>query len=304
MVNPERWLLVTALWLTPVAADEIFQGYHPPPVVPDDNALTPARIALGQRLFHETALSVNHSTSCASCHQPERHFTDGRPRAIGALGDTHPHNTPTLYNTAYNASYGWRDEGLETLEAQHRVPLFNQAPVEMGFEDRFSRRLAADPGYVSAFDAAYSGPVTTDRIVKALASYVRTLTPPETAFDRFLFYDEPLDETARAGMTLFFSERLGCGSCHAAFTLSGPINHAHQRAEPVFHVTAVGGSAVAFRAPTLRQVQNTAPYMHDGSLETLADVVHHYETTAAERVPDFELTQTEREALIEFLRTL
>ncbi len=285
-------------------ADETLWGHHPPPLIPTDNALTPARISLGQRLFHDPALSVNGSTSCATCHQPERHFTDGRPRAIGALGGEHPHNTPTLYNTAYNASFGWRDEGLTSLESQHRVPLFNQTPVEMGYEDEFAERLAADPTYVNAFAAAYGMPITTARIIKALASYVRTLTPPETAFDRYLFYDEPLDATARNGMTLFFSERLGCGSCHAAFTLSGPIHHGDQRAEPVFHVTAVGGSGTAFRAPTLRAVQHTAPYMHDGSLATLEDVIRHYETTDAERVPEFVLSRTERSALAAFLRTL
>ncbi len=289
---------------TAAAADETLWGYHPPPLIPADNALSPDRISLGQRLFHEPALSVNRTTSCATCHQPERHFTDGRTRAIGALGEAHPHNTPTLYNTAYNASYGWRDDGLTSLEAQHRIPLFNHAPVEMGYEDGFTERLADDPSYVSAFDAAYGTPITTDTIIKALASYVRTLTAPETAFDRYLFYDEPLDETARTGMTLFFSERLGCGSCHAAFTLSGPINHAAQRAEPVFHVTGVGGSASAFRAPTLRQVQHTGPYMHDGSLETLEDVISHYQATDAERVPEFELSNAERAALLAFLRTL
>ena len=129
-----RWFALAAfsLGLTTTAADSATPlGLHPPPLIPADNPLTPAKIALGERLFHDQRLSVNHTMSCASCHQPERHFTDGRPRAVGALGELHPHNTPTLYNTAYNASYGWRDDGLTSLEAQHRVPLYNDAPVEI-----------------------------------------------------------------------------------------------------------------------------------------------------------------------------
>ncbi len=279
-------------------------GLHPAPLIPADNPLSEAKIALGKRLFHETALSINRTTSCASCHQPERHFTDGLPRAVGALGEVHPRNTPTLYNVAYSASLGWSDDGLIRLEQQHRVPLFNQTPVEMGYQDAFVARLQTEASYGEAFAAAFGGEITTERVVMALASYVRTLVPPESAFDRYLFYDEPLSADARAGLDLFFSARLGCASCHASFTLSGPINHAEQSAAPVFHVNGVGGSNQAWRAPTLRVVSATAPYMHDGSIPDLAGVLSHYETTDAERVPDFTLNDTERRQLITFLETL
>lgn len=280
------------------------RGYHPPPLLPEDNPPSEAKIALGQRLFHETALSVNATRSCASCHQPERHFTDGLARAVGALGDEHPHNTPTLYNVAYNTSLGWGDDGLTSLEQQHRVPLFNRAPVEMGYRDEFVTRLEEDASYVAAFEAAFGAGITTDRIILALASYVRTIRAPQSAFDRYLFYDEALDADADAGLSLFFSERLGCATCHASFTLSGPINHAEQKAAPVFHITGVGGSSRAWRAPTLRMVSETGPYMHDGSIPDLAGVLRHYETTDAERVPDFSLSEAERHQLIAFLKTL
>ena len=279
-------------------------GFHPAPLIPADNPLSGAKIALGKRLFHETALSINRTTSCASCHQPERHFTDGLPRAVGALGDEHPRNTPTLYNVGYNASLGWSDEGLNSLEQQHRVPLFNQTPVEMGYRDAFVARLQADASYSEAFTAAFGGAATTERVIMALASYVRTLVPPESPFDRHLFYDEPLSADASAGLDLFFSERLGCATCHASFALSGPVEHAEQNAAPVFHVTGVGGSNQAWRAPTLRAVSATAPYMHDGSIPDLAGVLSHYETTDAERVPDFTLSDAERRQLIAFLKTL
>ena len=303
--RPWLWLGLAACCLTVLAVgSEATWGHHPAPIIPADNPLTKAKIALGQQLFHDAGLSANGTTSCATCHQPERHFTDGLPRAIGADGKPHRHNTPTLYNTAYNASYGWRDDGVLSLENQHRVPLFNTDPVEMGYSEANLTALTEDPAYVQAFTKVFGGRPNTDNIIQAIASYVRTLTPPETAFDRYFFYDEPMTDAARAGLTLFFSERLGCASCHAGFTLSGPIRHQNQAAEPVFHVTGVAGSTEAFRAPTLRQIQNTAPFMHNGSLADLDAVITHYETTTAERVPDFSLTAEERQALIAFLRAL
>ena len=280
-------------------------AYMPAPLIPADNALTPARVALGKRLFHEQRLSVTGTYSCATCHQPERHFTDGLAQAAGAYGDTLPHNTPTLYFAAYNASFGWTETGATTLEEQHLTPLFNRTPVEMGYSEKLLSLLAADDDYRILFSEAY-GSVTTAILIKALASYVRTLKPPATAFDAFLFDDDATAMTAqsRAGMELFFSPRLGCSQCHASLTFSGPLRHTVTQAEAVFHVMGVGGSEVAFRAPTLRQIRNTAPYMHDGSLKSLGEVIDHYQTHPSERVPSFTLNEEEREQLTAFLHDL
>jgi len=225
----------------------------------------------------------------------------------------HTLNTPTLYNTAFNASYGWQDEGITSLEQQHMVPLTNSAPVEMGYSPYLLPKLANNQDYKALFATAFPQPgthhmdlLTTNNVVRALASYVRTLVAPPSAFDDFLFNDnrQALSINAQTGMALFFSERLGCSKCHASLGFSGSVVHTAQQAQAVFHVTGVGGSKLAFRAPTLRQISNTAPYMHDGSLRTLEAVINHYENASEIRLETFSLTAEERLALEEFLRAL
>ena len=301
-------IAATLLWVAAdIHADEFSWGFYAAPLIPADNPLTSAKVDLGKRLFSETALSVTGNYSCASCHQPERHFTDGLPRAVGATGEVHPRNTPTLYNAAFNASLGWQDLGLTLLEDQHRVPLFSTAPLEMGYDESLLEKLQSDSSYRAQFAAAFAdGAVSTDNMIKALASYVRTLTAPASAFDAYLFDDDKdaLSDDAQAGLELFFSARLGCARCHASLGFSGPVSHALQQPEPVFHVTAVGGSSSAFRAPTLRMIRHTAPYMHDGSLATLDAVLEHYQRVRADRVPEFELSAAEHAQLIAFLESL
>ena len=275
--------------------------------MPTDNPDSPQKIALGKRLFTEPRLSVTGQHSCASCHQPDRHFTDGEKVAIGATGQSHTRNTPTLYNVAYHASFGWSDAGLTTLEAQHLVPLLNTEPVELGYTEAHLHALLNSRNYATEFaDVFPTSQITTIHLAQALASYVRSIRAPLSAFDRYLFFGDEgaLSVDARVGLTLFFSDRLGCTHCHASFNFSGPIAHQVQRAEPVFHVMGVSNSTEAFRAPTLRMVQHTAPYMHDGSIATLRDVIAHYQQIDSERVPDFELSETEIGQLIEFLRAL
>ncbi len=279
----------------------------PPPIIPADNPITDAKVLLGAKLFADTGLSIDGTYSCASCHQPDRHFTDGLPLAVGVLGETLRFNTPTLYNAAFSVSLGWTDSGLHTLEQQHMLPLFNTMPMEMGFSAERLASLALDSDYPQRFRSAFnSADITIERIIEALASYVRTLHPPASAFDEYLFHDKTnaLGDDAKAGMTLFFSAQLGCSQCHASLTFSGPISHVNEQAEPVFHRNGVSGSQIAFRAPTLRAIAHTAPYMHDGSLSTLADVLDHYQSTSAERVPAFTLTAEQQNQLIAFLKTL
>jgi cytochrome c peroxidase len=290
-----------------VAATAIEPDFYPTALVPADNPSTAEKVALGERLFREPALSVTGHFSCASCHQPDQHFTDGLPVAIGATGERLTRNTPTLYNVAFNASLNWDDQGLTRLEDQHLVPLLNDNPVEMGYDASLLADLLKDPAYASAFDAAFPGQtITTRELAQAIAAYVRTIRAPVSAFDRYLFFDEQsaLSAEARAGMSLFFSERTGCSHCHASLNFSGAVVHELQQALPVFHVTGVGGSEHAFRAPTLRAIRHTQPYMHDGSLESLPAVLDHYQSTQAERVPKFSLSGTETAQLIAFLESL
>lgn len=288
----------------------------PRPSVPEDNPMSAAKVALGRQLFYDTRLSVDGSQACATCHQQAHAFTDGRKRPVGVTGVEHPRGAMSLTNVAYGATFGWADPGLRSLEAQARVPLFNRHPVEMGWRRpaELAARLSADPETRRRFAAVFDDPkgrtrrrdrpVTVRRVVQAIAAFERTLISGRSAYDRLVFLDDraALSASARRGMKLFFSERLACGRCHAGFNVSGPIVLPAGREEPKFHNTGLYNLIDArgrpgayppdapglaehtgrrrdtgrFRAPTLRNIALTAPYMHDGSLATLEAVVEHY----------------------------
>lgn len=279
----------------------------PAPLVPADNPLSAAKVRLGRRLFYDRALSGNGTFSCASCHRQELAFTDGRAQAVGSTGELHPRSTMSLANAAYDATLTWADPELRTLEDQARVPMFNRHPVELGLADREEQvleRFRSDPDYVRMFRGAFDAepvPVTMDSIVGALASFVRTLISGDSPYHRLVYRGEmdALSESARRGMRLFFSERLGCANCHAGFMLSGPVVfEGAAEIEPTFHNTGLydidGKGAYPpgnrglyertgrpedmgrFRAPTLSNVAITAPYMHDGSIESLKELVDFY----------------------------
>lgn len=288
----------------------------PVPLVPADNPMTAAKVELGRRLFYDRALSGNGTYACASCHRQELAFTDGRPRAIGSTGETHPRSAPSLANIAYAATLTWADPGLTRLEDQARIPMTNEHPVELGLggrEDEALSRLRADPDYPGMFSTAFPGeadPVSLAHVTRALASFERTLISGDSPYDRLVYRDETggLSESARRGMRLFFSERLNCSRCHGGFTFSGPVAFEGLRPiPPTFHNTGLynlegDGSYPAddpglfaitgrkrdmgrFRAPTLRNVELTAPYMHDGSIATLDEVIEHY-ARGGRRIPD------------------
>jgi cytochrome c peroxidase len=300
-----------------------------------------AKVQLGRRLFYDTRLSGTGTFACATCHQQAHAFTDGRARAIGSLGGMHPRSTMSLTNVAYNATLGWADGTRRTLEDQMTVPMFNTHPVEMGIAGRereVTERFAADPAYAARFEQAFpadDNPVTLDTIVKAIAAFERTLVSGDSPLDRYLYRDDrgAMPETAVRGMGLFFSDRLRCAECHAGFNLSGPVAFEGARPGPaVFHHTGlydVDGKGSyppvdrglleitkrpadmgRFRAPTLRNIAVTAPYMHDGSLPTLASVVSHYAAGGhASRlrsgaVRGFTITLGEAADLIAFLESL
>lgn len=268
------------------------------------------KVALGERLFNDTRLSANGKTSCATCHDPSRDFTDGRRTAVGTLGDIHPRNTPSLWNVAWNVSFTWLDAGLTTLEDQLKIPLTGTSPVEMGFTDALLPALRDDVILMANHRTVFGDePVSLDTVTRAIAAYVRTLVKVDSAFDRYFREDDGsgMSPEAKQGLGLFFSERLGCGNCHAGTHLSGPTWSPDTTALPVFHRTAVSDATFPVRAPSLRFVSRTPPYMHDGSLPDLESVVQFYEDGGgknAERLEDFDLTSEERAALIAFLHTL
>lgn len=287
----------------------------PEPAVPADNPMNAAKVELGAILFADPRLSITGEHSCQSCHSPARAFTDGLPRSLGATGETLELNAPTLFNVAYNASLGWRDANLRTLEQQMRGPLFNQHPRELGLAGReplIERELSADPALSRRFSAAFPGdeaPVTMGNVIRAIAAYERTLLAGSSAFDRYVFAGDhrALSERQKAGMQLFFSERAGCGSCHGGINFNGEwVDREHPEATPAFADT---GTGVAVRVPTLRNLPATAPYMHDGRFAALDAVLDHYERLAADPKADARLrraplTTIEREQLRSFLLSL
>ncbi len=293
---------------------ELPRGF-PEPLVPADNPMSLAKVALGKHLFRDTRLSVTGRHSCASCHSPERAFTDGRQRARGATGETLPLNAPTLINAAYNSSLGWRDADVTTFEQQMLGPLFNMHPPELGLGGRaatLEKTLAADAALKREFAAAFPGqraPVTMDNVIRAIAAYERTLLSAGSPFDRYVFQGrhDALNEAQKRGMELFFSERAGCARCHGGINFSGQwVDRDHPAARAVL---VDAGTGEPTRIPTLRNLAATAPYLHDGRFATLDAVLEHYEELAADPAADRRfvrapLTTEERNLLRDFLGSL
>ena len=300
-----------------------------------------AKVELGRRLFYDARLSGNQTYSCGSCHQQSRAFTDGRAQAMGSTGAIHPRSAMALANVAYNVVFGWADPGLHSLEAQMHVPMFNEHPIELGVAGRETEIVARfqTPGDRAWFTAAFPGrtqPPDLDVIVKAIAAFERTLVSGSSPLDRYLYRDDraALSPAAVKGMSLFFSKQLHCSECHSGFNLSGPVDFevAKERPKPIFHNTGLydvdgkGAYPAAdrglidvsktaadmgrFRAPTLRNIAVTAPYMHDGSLPTLDAVIDHYALGGhasrfrSAEVRGFKMSPDDRATLLAFLGSL
>ncbi len=184
--------------------------------------MSDAKVALGCRLFFETRLSVTNAYSCASCHHPELAFTDGRALAVGAKGDSMHRGAMTLTNVAYNPAFTWASDSVVTLERQMEQPLFNEHPLEMGLkrDDRaLLEWLGQQENYAAAFRQSFpqeAEPITIPNVLKAIASFERTLISGRSAFDRYVYDDDraAFSEAARRGMRLFYSDRSGCAHCH------------------------------------------------------------------------------------------
>jgi cytochrome c peroxidase len=282
---------------------------------PVDNPPTPEKIALGERLFNEPRFSGNGKVACATCHNPALAFGDGTALSrAGATGVTIRRHTPALWNLAWAPRLFW-DGRAKSLEHQARFPMSH--PDEMASSpEQAARWLAADPSYRGAFEAAFPGEVTLtgEHVLKAIAAYVRTLVSPPTRFDRWIAGDEEaLTAGERRGFAIF-SGKGRCINCHTEFAFT---DHAfHDIGLPSGDVgrgpiAALPAANHAFKTPGLRELAWTAPYMHDGSLATLEDVIRHYESggivrpTRSQDMPGpIALTDTERADLVAFLETL
>jgi cytochrome c peroxidase len=281
----------------------------PKPHVPADNPMTPAKVELGRHLFYDPRMSVNGKTSCATCHKQELAFTDGRPVAVGTTGQSHPRGAMSLINVAYSATLTWNNPEMKALEEQALVPMMGEHPVELGLRegDGFLPMLRADPKYRILFERAF--PNDSDRMImsnvtKAIASFERSIISARSPYDRYHYYreDGAVSDAAKHGEILFFDSRHSCFRCHGGFTFS----------DAGLHNTGVNTDTGMFKAPTLRNIAVTAPYMHDGSIPTLEAVLDHY--TAGGRVHDnpskdplihgFEMSTQDRQDLIAYLQSL
>lgn len=281
--------------------------WAPAPPVPGDNPMNGSKVELGRRLFYDRRLSANNSISCASCHQQARAFTDGNRVSTGATGEPGLRNAMSLTNVAFLSSLTWANPSLNRLELQAIRPLLNQHPVEMGMygkESELIGKIAADPEYPRHFHAAFPetrGRINLSSIVRALAAFGRTLLSFNSPYDRYKFGGDAsaISESAKRGEALFYSDRLNCGRCHSGFNFTDNTHRGGQRPAPTFHNTGLHnidgkgaypgtdaglrgrtnapGDEGRFRTPTLRNIALTAPYMHDGSIATLPEVIrHHY----------------------------
>ena len=325
----------------------------PLPLVPADNPMTAAKVELGRYLFYDKRLSFNQEQSCAGCHEQSRAFTDGRARAVGSTGEIHPRSAMSLVNVAYVPALGWANPGLTQLESQALVPMFGDTPVELGMKGREELllvRLREVPEYQHLFPAAFPEarePFSITSVVQALSSFERTILSGDSPYDRYWRGEDPdaLSPSAKRGEYLFLSERFQCFHCHgglnfanaedfagkgyteieydntALYNVKGEMSYPAGNAG-VFEFTGLRTDIGKFRVPTLRNIAVTAPYMHDGSVQTLDDVLDHYSAGGRTifKGPDagvgadnpnksiflegFDATMEERKDLIEFLKSL
>jgi cytochrome c peroxidase len=282
--------------------------------VPADNALTDARVSLGKRLFYDTQLSRTREVACGSCHLADHAFADPRPLSIGVDGQPGTRNAPSIVNLAYNTSFFW-DGGAPTLEQQAIGPIINPVEMDMKIGDVVAR-LETDPTYVDEFKHAYDTRPSPGALTKALASFMRTIVSGDSRYDRFQRGERgALNESERRGMDIFNGERGECFHCHVGFNFTNNgfrNNNLYAQYEDIgrARVTELDSDIGKFKVPTLRNVALTAPYMHDGSLATLEDVVEHYSSggheseTSDPTIRPLNLTADEKRDLVAFLTAL
>jgi len=327
----------------------IVDGF-PKPQVPIDNPMSNEKVALGRALFYDPNLSYNQQQSCSSCHLQQYAFGENIAQSVGSTGQQHRRNSPALVNIAYNKTLTWAHDGLTTLERQILLPMFGEAPIELGITGHEKEVLErfTTLQYQQLFTQAFPGQeVSFDLIVKALASFVRSLISLNSPFDHYAYGgdDNAISESALRGMNLFFSEKLECHHCHGGFNFTQSTSHEKQIIDRrPFHNTGlyyvddnggypskdIGLAEIStldrdngrFRAPTLRNIEKSAPYMHDGSIATLGEVLDFYaqggrnipsgkyqgdgrnNPLKSQFVRGFEMSAKDKEDLLAFLATL
>jgi len=285
----------------------------PMPESPENNMLTEARVALGRQLFHEPLLSGDSSITCASCHKRSLAFADSLPISPGVKGRMGLRNSPTLANVAYLDLVN-KDGGVPTLDLQPIVPIEDHAEMDLSIL-LAAERLNARPDYSTPFQRAYGDKATPFTITRALAAFMRTLISGDSRYDQAERGSITLTAAESRGQALFFSERTNCSSCHGGFNFTDNSFRNNGRYENYmdqgrYRVTADSADIGKFRVPTLRNIALTAPYMHDGSLTSLRDVLQHYNEGGSGHprqdplIRPLGLSEAEITDLEAFLRTL
>lgn len=300
---------------TDAQLEDLKKDYRRPTSIPfpKENSYTPEKVALGKLLYYDTRLSGSNLLSCASCHNPGFGWSDGQPRAVGHEMRVLGRRTPTILDVAWGELYFW-DGRAGTLEEQALGPI--QAAGEMNQElDALVSELRAIRGYVDLFDAAFPGEgITSDAIAKAIATYERTVVSSRAPFDDWIDGDEDaISGSAKRGFVIF-NTKGNCAACHAGWSMTdhsfhdiglpdADIGRGTQLAEIV-------KMQHAFKTPGLRDISRRQPYMHDGSMATLEEVIDHYisggtpRESLSEEMKPLAMTGAERADLLAFLHTL
>ena len=283
---------------------------------PADNPQDAAKIALGRQLFFDKRLSLDGSVSCASCHDPRKAFTDQRAKSIGIKGQLSERNAPSLLNAAFLKTAMF-DAHLQTLELQVIVPI--QEPVEMGHNMKnLIKQLRQIPEYQAAAQAIFGRDFDAWVLTRSISAFERSLLSMNAPFDQFMAGDKKaLSKEQQAGWKLF-SEKLYCTKCHPApyFTTFEAANNGLYKSyegktdQGRFRIHHDSSEIGTFKIPSLRNLPLTFPYMHDGSLQTIEEVLAHYQKGGAKHplqnkalVP-FELTKSEKQQLLAFFNAL
>ena len=321
----------------------------PRPIVPADNPMSDAKVEAGRHLFYDKRLSENLTFSCATCHKQELAFADERATGFGSTGESHPRGPMSLTNVAYSPTLTWANPLMTTLERQASVPIFGDQPIELGMRsiDELEQRLREVPKYRELFARAFADeeePITMLNVERCIAAFQRTLVSGRSAYDRFVDSVKPdssaLSESAQRGMVFVTTNedhRFECNHCHGGFNFSDHVIYEGldpKTFDPPYHQTGLynidgkGGYAAPntgvhetslrpedmgkFKAPTLRNIALTAPYMHDGSIKTLSEVLDHYAKGGRAHqngVTDpllqaFTITEQEKADIVAFLESL
>ena len=289
---------------------------------PEDNPYTKEKAELGWLLYFDKRLSGDNTVSCASCHAPDKAFTDGAAVSIGIKGQKGGRSAPTVINRFYSTLQFW-DGRAESLEEQAKGPIAN--PLEMTLEKEADKahegsvsRLKAVPGYVSRFKKAFdSEKIDINQVAKAIATFERTVYSGNAPFDRYQDGDkDAMTDAQIRGMDVFFN-KAACDSCHIGFNFTDGsfenIGIGMDKKDPDlgrFLVTGRDEERGAFKTPTLREIEHTGPYMHDGRFKTLEEVVDHYDKGGIknkyldERIKPLKLSERDKSDLVAFLKAL